>query len=351
MENLQYALFSDININDSFFDSLKEDYSEFSGWFTRKALAGEKAYVLYRENTIDGFMYLKTEEEIVDDVDPPLPYGTHLKIGTFKFNSQGTRRGERFIKKIFDHAIEENVSDIYVTIFSKHEYLMHLFMKYGFSIHGSKETPNGTEHVLTRKMGSITGNTLHDYPYINTIDNRKHLLAIKPEYHTRMLPDSILNNETHNIIKDVSHTNSIHKIYICAMDGVTLYKKGDLIVIYRTSDGLGPAKFRSVATSIGILEEYKNIQEFSSESEFLSYCSPYSVFSNEELISIFRQQQFHHILRFTYNAAMSKRVTRGTLIEDAGLNPNSYWGSMELSDEQFGKITKLGEVNESIIVN
>lgn len=351
MENLQYAFFSEININDSFFDSLKEDYAEFSGWFNKKSQAGERAYVLYRGNIIDGFMYLKTEEEVIDDVEPPLPYGVHLKIGTFKFNSQGTRRGERFIKKVFDHAIEEDVSDIYVTIFSKHEYLMHLFMKYGFGVHGSKETPNGTENVLTRKMRSITGNHLFDYPHINAAGNRKHLLAIWPEFHTKMLPDSILNNEAHSIIKDVSHTNSIHKIYICAMDDVTEFRAGDSIVIYRTGDGQGPAEYRSVATSICVFEEYRHMHEFASEEEFLRYCAPYSVFTNEELTTIYRKKRYCHIIRFTYNAAMSKRVTRNSLINDAGLSRNIRWSTFELSDEQFKKIANLGEIHESLIIN
>lgn len=351
MENLQYALFSSININDSFFDSLKEDYAEFSGWFNKKAQAGERAYVLYRGNIIDGFMYLKTEAEAIDDVDPPLPYGVHLKIGTFKFNSQGTRRGERFVKKVFDHAIEEGVSDIYVTIFSKHEYLMQLFMKYGFTIHGSKETPNGTENVLTRNMGVITGNNLFDYPHISTAEKRKFLLAIFPQFHTKMLPDSILNNEAHDIIKDVSHTNSIHKIYICGMDDVAQFRPGDSIVIYRTSDNRGPAEYRSVATSICVFEEYRNVHNFESEDDFLRYCAPYSVFSNEELTSIYRAKRYCHIIRFTYNAAMSKRVNRKSLIENAGLSRSIRWSTFELSNEQFLRIAELGEVNESLIIN
>jgi hypothetical protein len=351
MESLRYLRFSDINIYDSFFDSLKSDYAEFSGWFDKKSSVGEAAYVLHRGTVIDGFMYLKVENGVVDDIDPELEKGKHLKVGTFKFNSHGTRRGERFIKKIFDHALTQSVDDIYVTVFEKHEYLMNLFMKYGFEVHGSKETPNGTESVLVRNMNEYSGSPLKDYPYIKTSENQKHLLSIQPQYHSRMLPDSILDNETHDIIQDVSHTNSIHKIYICAMDGVASFKQGDPLVIYRTTDNKGPARFRSVATSIGIVEEYKNINAFESEAEFLKYCSSYSVFSNEELTTIFRRKRYCHIIRFTYNAALSRRVTRGSLIDDAGLNESDYWGVMDLSDAQFQNIIRLGGIDESIIIN
>lgn len=62
-------------------------------------------------------MYLKIENENVTDVTPQLPMRKHLKVGTFKFESRGTLRGERFIKKIFDHALECDADDIYVTVY------------------------------------------------------------------------------------------------------------------------------------------------------------------------------------------------------------------------------------------
>lgn len=38
MELFEYKKFKDINLGDVFFDSLKEDYSEFENWFNRKPL-------------------------------------------------------------------------------------------------------------------------------------------------------------------------------------------------------------------------------------------------------------------------------------------------------------------------
>ncbi|RAW99225.1 hypothetical protein CKY04_10275 [Photorhabdus sp. S8-52] len=72
---------------------------------------------------IEGFLYLKLEDN-VSDIDPILPGNTHLKIGTFKFESKGTLHGQRFIKKAFDTAIASKVDNIYVTVFEKHEYLI-----------------------------------------------------------------------------------------------------------------------------------------------------------------------------------------------------------------------------------
>ncbi|WP_268011709.1 hypothetical protein [Aeromonas veronii] len=200
-------------------------------------------------------------------------------------------------------------------------------------------------------MREPQNDALLDYPYISVENNRKFLLSIYPEFHTKLFPDSILNNESADIVEDVSYTNSIHKIYICAMQGVMQTKRGDILVIYRTSDIPRAARFRAVATSICIVEEVRNIHEFSSIDEFLTYCERFSVFTKDELIRIYAQKKYPYIIRFTYNIALPRRPTRGTLLDNVGLNEQDYWGFMELTDAQFKKILELGEVNESFVIN
>ena len=43
----QWGKFADINLADSFFDSLKADYPGFSDWYARKAQSGESALVFH----------------------------------------------------------------------------------------------------------------------------------------------------------------------------------------------------------------------------------------------------------------------------------------------------------------
>ncbi|MNE00767.1 hypothetical protein D3C80_931860 [compost metagenome] len=236
-------------------------------------------------------------------------------------------------------------------MFEVHDYLIRLFERYGFNLHGRKDTPNGVELVYIRQLRICRHNVLLDYPYITTAENKKYLLSIYPEFHTKLFPDSILRGESADIVEDVSYTNSIHKIYICGMKGVMAAEKGDLLVIYRTGDGVGPARFRAVATSICVVEEVRNIREFSSLDEFLAYCERFSVFSKKELIEIYSRKKYPYIIRFTYNIALPKRPTRGTLLDRVGLNEHDYWGVMELTNNQFEHILSLGEVDESIVVN
>lgn len=350
MGTLHLKHFKDININDPFFDSLKESYREFSAWFQKKS--EETAYISYSDDgRIEGFLYLKIEEESVTDVSPVMPFGRRVKVGTFKIAPHGTKMGERFVKKMFDHAVARGAKEIYVTIFPAHAPLINLLNRYGFQKAGTKTTENGIEDVLLRKLHRITGNLLADYPLMNiTGQTRCYLLGIHPEYHTRLFPDSKLNNEPPDIVQDVSHSNSIHKVYICGMQGVDALKTGDLLVIYRTSDQQGPARFRSVATSVCVVEEMKNRNHFSGVNEYKEYCRPYSVFSDNELATLHQQSIGKHVIRFTYNASFVKRITRGRLIDEVGVSQDAYWGFCPISHDQCTKILQMGGVHESLTV-
>ncbi|ATY02216.1 N-acetyltransferase [Klebsiella aerogenes] len=353
MDSLKLEKFSEFNHNDPFFDSLKSDYKEFSDWLNKKAISGDSAYVLYDENhNIEGFMYLK-ENDDAGDILPPLPNGTHLKIGTFKFESKGTLRGQRFLKKAFDRAFNSDSNDIYVTVFQKHTHLVKLFQAYGFYIHGEKETQNGKEFVYARNLNDVNGDVLLDYPLVLPREKKKFILAIKPEYHTRLFPDSKLVNESPDIVQDVSHTNSIHKIYVCGMDSVQMMSRGDIIIIYRMSDGQGPAKYRSVATSICVVESVRHVTSFNDEDSFVKYCYKFSVFSEKELREFYRSKRLPYIVRFTYNIALQKRPTREMLMDQVGLRGDrtGRWGNFEITDQQFNEILKLGCVNESFIIH
>jgi len=345
--NLQLERFMDINLDDPFFDSLKDSYKEFSEWFKKKA--HEKAFIMKdKQGNIQGFVYLKEEHEAINDVTPPLPFDKYLKIGTFKINAHGTKLGERFIKKAFDFALEKDIRKLYVTVFSEHQGLIDIFSLYGFNKVSEKITKNGVENVLLKLVGDTNGNVDHDYPMIS-VGNKQYLLGIYPEYHTRLFPDSILNNENASIVDDVSYTNSIEKIYICKMARVQSLKRGDALVIYRTGDKMGPAWYRAVATSLCMVEEMKDKSAFKSLEAFLSYCLARSVFTKDELTAFYNTWNNMYVIKMTYNAALKNRIIRKRLVEEIGLVEEDYWGFMELNANQFKKIANLGGVDDSLI--
>ena len=125
-------------------------------------------------------------------------------------------------------------------------------------------------------------------------------------------------------------------------------KANDLVVIYRMTDGHGPARFRSVATSICTVEELKTRNAFKSVDEYLDYCIKYSVFDKEELMRWWSQypRKPFFVIKLCYNAALASRITRGTLIDEVGLDENDRWGVLPLTDVQFDCICTLGKVDD-----
>lgn len=336
---LRLERFKDISLDDPFFESLKYDYKEFSDWFKKK---GDHEAITFRlENgLLDGFLYLKEEHGQITDTKPPLPESRRIKIGTFKINPHGTRLGERFIKKAFDRAIASDAQALYVTAFEKHQALLSLFYEYGFIKVAEKSTTNGIELVLEKRLDKVLGDVVLDYPRIPIRRDRHFVLSIYPEWHSRLLPDSLLKTEESSILMDVSHTNSIHKIYLTAMSGVENLNPGDTLMIYRTKDG-GPARYTSVVTSLCVVEGVRHINSFPSEEAFIEFCNPYSVFTAEELRGFYRRRKFPWLISFTYNIALKKRINRDALITKIGLPENTYWGFFRITTEQLKHILRL----------
>lgn len=352
MIGLNYEDFSEIDLSDQFFNSLIEDYEEFEKWFKKKSNTSSEALVFRdRGNNITGFLYTKIEDDKSTSLKKPLPDGKILKVGTLKINAHGTKLGERFVKKIFDIAMEESADYAYVTVFPKHLNLIKLLSRYGFIHYTEKETVNGTELVLLKSFTSVLNDPAFDFPLINFSEKKFFLLAIYPEFHSKFLTQSILNNEDINIVQDVSSANSIYKCYISGLARVKNLKKGDVLVIYRTNDKKGKAYYRSVATSICVVEEVKQIQSFESEQEFSRYVKRHSVFDEDTLKELYLKKKRRYVIKFTYNVALKKRIIRGRLIEECGISTKSRWDFIPLTRSQVTWILKAGNVSENFIVN
>ena len=349
--SLEKTKFSDIKLSDSFFDSLKEDYQGFDEWFQKKSHTNDELYITKNDNTLTGVLYLKTEDEEHLDITPSLPKKKRLKVGTLKIDAHGTNLGQYYISTILHEALYQKFEEVYITIFPKHERLIKLVEGYGFIYHGTKDSLSGVENVYIKTLFTDYNNIFSDYPRFKT-SNNIYLLGIIPEFHTRLFGDSILKTENPDeLLQDISHTNSINKVYICAMKGVPILKQGDILVIYRTAEPGKAAAFNSVATSICVVSEYKDMYSYPNENDMVRDIERYSVFEADELSKFYQHRRYPHIIKMLYNIPLKKRITMQKLMENCGLSRSEYWGFRKLTKEQFDNILKLGEVDENFIIN
>lgn len=342
--SVRKTYFGNVDVHNGFFDSFRDSYTGFDTWFAGKS--NEEAYICHNDNDdILGFLYLKTEEktENYSDITPPFQPKRRLKVGTFKVESTGFRLGERFIKIIFDNAIERKVDEIYVTLFvdsGELTALADLFMRWGFFKYGTKATGGKQELVLVKKMGYYDAalSIKENYPNLN-LKTGKMILPILPKYHTTLLPDSQLKTENEiDFLGRLPHRYALQKVYISWASEKNV-SKGDFLVFYRMGESY-PKKYSSVITTIGVVDEI--IRDFLCENDFLSICQNRSVFSDNELKEFWANHRCNlMIIQFIYVKSLSKRLTLEYLWDKGMVDaPNGPRPFTKISDSQFNEILK-----------
>jgi len=354
--SIRQERFGQIEVSDPFFNPFRSDYPKFDDWFNRKS--EEIAYVCRVNDGVFAFLYLKVEgeDENYSDISPAFTPKKRLKIGTFKVNLNGYKLGERFIKIIFDNAVNFKVDEIYVTIFNnsiERLRLINLLEEYGFYQYGNKGFQPEKELVYVRKMDRSINriNPKLSFPFISK-SSRALLVPIYPSYHTELLPDSILRTESPSQFQEnESHRNAISKVYISRSINKDI-RPGDNIIFYRTKDD-GHGYYESVITTIGIVESI--ILSIPNVARFIELCRKRSVFSDDELQKRwnFRQYNRPFIVNFLYVYSFPKRINLKKLIElkiikDTSSAPRGF---ELITNELFQIILKESNTDESFIVD
>ena len=350
--SVRKQLFGAVPLTDPFFDTFRADYPRFDRWFTSKSQ--ETAYVCFERGKLVAFLYLKveTEREPYSDIAPQFSPKRRLKIGTFKVDLNGFKIGERFLKIVFDNALRQSAAEIYVTIFRRsilQERLIHLLEDFGFVHHGEKRNSFGNEEVYVRDMTKAfnSSNPCLTFPYVSRL-GRVFLVPIYPQYHTELLPDSILNTESPaDFVEHEPHRNAIRKVYVSR----SLFKglqSGDIIVFYRTG-----GYYKSVVTTLGIVEAV--YRDLPSESQFISLCRQRSVFSDQELRKEWRYQTANRpfVVDFLYAYSFPKRPNMEALIKNGVIKDvhSAPRGFEQITRQQFETIVRLSETDSRIIVD
>ncbi|MFA4935309.1 MAG: hypothetical protein WC568_05690 [Candidatus Methanoperedens sp.] len=244
-----------LDIEDPFFDSLKEDYKEhkFREWFREKSIEGRKCWFYQEDDKIKALLMLKEEDEPIE-TSPQIPAGRRLKISTMKVDLSGFKLGELFLKMAFQYCINNQIFETYLTHFRKEDdVLINLIENYGFESVGFLKKNN--EEVFLKKLIPIEKNlspvetskkyypSFRDSPYV-----KKFLVPIMPDFHDRLFPDF---SQRQMKITDYSEINipgnAIKKAYL-SYSPIKKIRAGDLVLFYRSGD-------LKAVTAIGVVDQ------------------------------------------------------------------------------------------------
>lgn len=348
---LKHEYVKNLNYNDPIFDSLKEEYMPiFEGWFKRISKEGRKGWVYYRrDGNIGAILIYKSENEPIDDSNPPLPERKRLKISMMKVTYVGHKIGELFIKMAIDVSVKNDIDEIYLTHFTKSDDpLVKLISEYGFRKIAIK---NNGEDVFAKNL-IVSGDCAKSLPpieisktfYPSFCDGnlvKKFIVPILPAYHNKLFTDYSKRQVTLAEYADefVIEGNTIKKAYL-SHSNIKRIKRGDIILFYRSED-------LQAITSLGVVEGvYSDVED---TGQILQIAGKRTVFSRGEVdkwierspVSIFLFRHHFHLKRLIE----LERLIASKIVKAA---PQS---AMEISSDGYAQIKNMGGIDERYTVH
>lgn len=136
---IQECFLHEFDVNQPFFDSLREGYEGFNQWYLGAAADHRKAWCIHVNGTLQAICIHKHEDRpIIIDNGSPLD-GNAMKLCTFKVGAsiRGRKFGERLLFSAFKYTVEHGIPYIYLHTYGKeHEMLVSLCQDYGFEFAG-----------------------------------------------------------------------------------------------------------------------------------------------------------------------------------------------------------------------
>lgn len=341
----QYAY--NLDLRDAIFDSLKKDYPEFEQWFKKISREGRKCWVYYREDdSIGALLIYKLENESIDS-EPPLPKMKRLKLCTFKVTHVGHRIGELLIKLSTNIAINNNLSEMYLTRFAdEDDRLVELISEYGFrEVARSKRG----EDVFLKKVRADQAETRNLSPleiatrfYPSFYDGpivRKFIVPIRPEYHNRLFTSFEERQTTlfEYAGKLIVEGNTIKKAYICHSK-LRKMGKGDILLFYLSE--------QKKLTSVGTVEIVHT--RVVSSVDIIRLVEKRTVYSKDEIEQIAKKSCMVILFRHHFHLYNPLPLRRLRLMGILTGPPQSI---MQVPEEAYEKIKLKGGIDERFTIH
>jgi rRNA-processing protein FCF1 len=341
---------SHLNENDTFFDSIREEYDDFDEWMVKIKRQGRECWVHWFEDGSIGALLIYKEKVGAIDCIPSLPKSRRLKLCTFKVAPPlyGQKIGELLIRLAIDHCINQAIDEMYLTHFIKDpDRLVDLIEEFGFYHVGDKKDgePLFLKYLVVDQNKLIDKDPLKVlrsyYPTFN--DGRyvkKFFVPIIPQYHEQLFTDSMKRQTkiTEFMSKFIVEGNTIKKAYICHSN-IKKIQPGSVILFYRSHD-------LKAITSIGVVEEVHRGLTDATKIWRLIYHR--TVYSREEIELIVQHPTlvilFRHIFHFKKPLPLSEMRRMGL----SGIPSQSI---KELSETDYSKIKLASGIDERYIIH
>lgn len=300
----EQKLFSEIDINDSLFDSLKTDYPEFATrWFPKCVQEKRKALVFYDSEGLGAFVALKRENEPIVLQDGEIPAASRLKIATLLLAERfrGQRLGEGALGLVLWLWQRSKIDEVYVTVFPSHTDLIAQLERFGFRVVGYNARGEGI-YLRSRKDIDFS-DPYKSFPFVSPSFDKGGYLIVNDSYHDTLFPYSELKNTPQEVL-DMDAANGVSKVYVGKAWNVH-YRIGEPIFIYRRYTGTeGKPGYRSCLTSYCVVTGVVPIKENGcakmSLDEFVALAGNKTFFDLQELKQRFDNDQNVTVVTMLY---------------------------------------------------
>ena len=300
-----WKLFSEIDITDPFFDTLKKDYPEFeSGWFPKGVVENRAALVFSDEVGLGAFVAMKHECEPITMREKTLPACPRMKISTLRLAERfrGQRLGEGALGLVLWNWQRSSEEEIYLTVFPEHNDVIRQVKRFGFLLEGTNERG---ELVFVRSRKNIDfSDPYKSFPFVDPYFRKGGYLIVEDGYHDTLFPYSELQHVLQEQL-DRDAANGVSKVYIGQQWRRPHYQIGEPIFIYRKYTGRdGTPRYKSCVTSFCVVTDVvavkQNYQYMMSFDQFCEAVGNKSVFSDGDLREKYYKNKNVMVIKMLY---------------------------------------------------